>query len=379
MKPGSKSRHALVAAAAIFAVVFIGAKVGCRAKQVYHDPVPLDRETFATADPAADALARYRRAADYSRDEDGRALLILHGDEIVFEEYQNGHDPEAPLHIFSATKSFAGVMAMAAVADGFLDLDEPVAETITEWKDDPRKSRITARQILHFTSGIEQSFLALSSDGWVAPEQQRVPDKYRYAIELDADHDPGSRYSYGSVHLMLFGELMKRKLDGRDPLAYLDERVLSRIGFRWGGWNRDKSGNSLWPYGCWATARELAKLGVLVRDDGLFGRERILPAGLLHGCLTGSEAMPAYGLTFWLNEKVPEPLRRDLIPGLGKAAKKGRLLYADGPADLAVAAGHNGNRVYVCPSRDLVIVRLAVGNGMEDAELLRLIFENDAE
>src|SRR5207249_4935391 len=54
----------------------------------------------------------------------------------------------------SGTKSFSGAMLAAAVEDGLLKLDEKVADTITEWKNDQRKSQITIRHLLSLTSGI---------------------------------------------------------------------------------------------------------------------------------------------------------------------------------------------------------------------------------
>jgi CubicO group peptidase (beta-lactamase class C family) len=55
----------------------------------------------------------------------------------------------------SGTKSFAGVLAAAAQEDKILKLDERVSETITEWKSDKEKSKITIRQLLTLTSGLD--------------------------------------------------------------------------------------------------------------------------------------------------------------------------------------------------------------------------------
>lgn len=347
---------------------------GCRARATFDTPVPPD-DTFARAAPTAAEAERFARAARYSAAEDGLALLVLRGDRLLFADFPNGNRPETPHHIFSGTKSFSGVMVMAAVADGLLDLDERVAETLPELRGDPRKERITVRQLLDFTSGWEGTF-RFTWDALHVP--QRIDDKYAEALALDVDHAPGQRYRYGGAHQQVLGAFLTRKL-GEDPIAYLRRRVTDRIGMRIGGWLRDPAGNPMLPFGAWLTAHEWAKFGVFLLQGGRWGDEQIIPAELLAQCYQGSAAMPAYGLTFWLNRPVPDGLVPDLLPSLRDPARRGAAILPGGPADLVTAAGHHGNRCYVIPSRNLVIVRLGNGNGLEDERLLRLLLGMDPE
>src|SRR5438270_12237917 len=84
----------------------------------------------------------------------------------VFEHYANGGSARGRWPIFSGTKSFWGIAALAAAHDGLFRLDDLVSDTITEWKNDPRKSRITIRQLLSQTDGIEgASFILRVSIG----------------------------------------------------------------------------------------------------------------------------------------------------------------------------------------------------------------------
>src|SRR5438067_12639390 len=87
-------------------------------------------------------------AADYSRSRRGFALLVMQNDRVIFEDYENGAKPNEAHKIYSGTKSFRAIAAMAAVEDDLLKLDERTAETLTEWRDDPLKSQITIRQLL---------------------------------------------------------------------------------------------------------------------------------------------------------------------------------------------------------------------------------------
>src|SRR5439155_9681547 len=102
--------------------------------------------------------------------------------------------------------------------------------TVDEWKSDPLKSRITVRHLLSLTSGLASDEARLSLDGLV--EHPAVGDKYSVALDLDAVHDPGSHYEYGSMHLFAFGAYVRR-LTGQDPLELMEERIFSKIGFRY--------------------------------------------------------------------------------------------------------------------------------------------------
>ncbi|MGH9900696.1 MAG: serine hydrolase domain-containing protein, partial [Pyrinomonadaceae bacterium] len=169
--------------------------------------------------------ARYESAADYSERTRGLSVLVMKGGRAVFEQYQNGHAADTPHMLASGTKSFSGVMAAAAVADGLLKLDEPVSQTVTEWKSDPRKSKVTIRQLLSLTGGVEAGRVGR-------------PPAYAEAITFAPVADPGTKFEYGPAPFQIFGEVMRRKLAAKKetPLDYLKRRVLDPIGLRVAEW-----------------------------------------------------------------------------------------------------------------------------------------------
>ncbi len=339
----------------------------CAKKVSFDDPIPVDDWLPRTA-PDAATLARYDDAAAWSEEHDGKALLVIVGDAIVYEHYAVDFSAETPHHLFSGTKTFACALAAAANADGLLLMDERASDTIPEWTDD--RSTIEVQQLLHFTSGLHEPWWKMTWDGLKA--NPRVDDKYALALEQPVDTAPGTTFEYGSTHLMAFGALMGRKLD-RDPQVWLAERVLDPIGLRFSGWIRDPAGNPAWPYGAYATANEWAKFGVLLRDDGDFLGARVLPAGALSACRVGSDANPAYGLGMWLNAEVGPDVDMSAFHTTEAAGPK---IWNDGPADLFMAAGAQDQRLYVMPSLDTIVVRLGDGDrDFKDAEMLRRIVE----
>src|SRR5216117_592850 len=95
------------------------------------------------------------RAAKYSESKRGVSMLVMQNGRTIFEHYAKGGSARGRWPIFSGTKNFWGIAALAAVRDGLFKLDDPVSDTITEWKSDSRKSQITIRELLNQTDGIE--------------------------------------------------------------------------------------------------------------------------------------------------------------------------------------------------------------------------------
>src|SRR6266536_3558346 len=263
---------------------------------------------FALLLTSASGVAQIRpsdcgRAAKYSESKRGVSMLVMQNGRTIFEHYANGGSAGGRWPIFSGTKSFWGIAALAAAHDGLFRLDDLVSDTITEWKDDPHKSRITIRQLLGQTDGIEgASFLQRASIG----------DRNAMAIRLPALAEHGASFIYGPSHLQIFSELLRRKLGGRSPIAYFEEHVSDRLGLRRLNYKKDARGNPLPATGFELTAREWARLGELVLGNGKYRRRQIVPAALLREAFIGSQANRSYGLTFWLNQQAPRGPEEDL-------------------------------------------------------------------
>ena len=86
------------------------------------------------------------------------------------------------------------------------------------------------------------------------------------------------------------------------------------------------------------TTRDLARFGQLFLDDGCAGGRRILPEGWVEWTTTpASDSKGGYGAFFWLNRNKKCP---------------------DAPEDMFSCQGHDGQEIYIIPSKDLVVVVL---------------------
>ena len=290
----------------------------------------------------AQSAASVRAAARYSAEHDGDAVLVFHHDSLAFEEYQNGYDGRLPHPLASGTKAFSCVLAALGQGDGLLTLDEPVTRTVTELDGDSLMLRMTIRHLLNLTSGLE-------------------PDATGSRLTLVSG--PGQRFAYGGTSFAVFGEVLSRKLQGEDLVAYLTRRVFEPLGSDVGSWQRDGAGHPSLASGAALTARAWGRFGVLLLERGRLNGRQLVPAAALAECGRGSAANPGYGLGVWLNR--PEPTSPPPL-GVERVGPKDRLILApDLPHDLWLAAGTGGQRLYVLPSAGLVVVRFGHNTGAD--------------
>lgn len=357
------------------------------------------------------AAGGYAAAADYSALMSGRAVLVMKAGQVVFERYDGGWSAERPHPLASGTKSFTGVMAMMAVQDGLLTLDEKVCDTITEWKNDPRRSGITVRHLLTLSSGLDANMNELESRGGsrLLGEGARLrsqrkgldnappppPDLAKASLKAEAKFDPGTKFEYGPTHFYVFCELLNRKLAAKggaqnNTAAYLQARIFDALGIKVAYMGRDKVGNPNLPGGCLLTAREWAKFGQFVLRQGRAADtpegpgKALLKPELLAQCFEASKSNKSYGLTWWLpaggNEVSPVA---DQGGALGQLLKRRQgksedIKGPDGqPIKVFMAAGLGKQRLYVLPQFDLVVVRFAEatieGQKFEDYEFLKRV------
>ncbi len=233
-----------------------------------------------------------------------QALLVQRAGRIINASYDGGFTASTPHALYSGTKSFWGIAALEARADGLLDLDEPV------------RSGYTVRMLLDMTAGY--GFGGLGS---------AVPT-YEHALEIPLKNTPGSKFTYSGIPLQVFGAFFVARLRPRKktPHEYLQERVLQPAGVAVASWRTLKDGTHPLPTGAFLTAKNWLAYGTYV----LAHRERYAQA------FVGSPANARYGLCWWLADK--------------------RM-----PPDTFYASGSGGQGLYVIPSLELVAVRFSDG------------------
>lgn len=198
---------------------------------------------------------------------------------------------------------------------------------------------------------------------WAEVEDARAPpdDRYAFAQSLSVLHAPGTTFQYSGVHAAAFGGyLVGRGIDPRKTMLAL----LRGIGVKPAKWSLDGAGQAILSHGMSLTPEQWARVGMLMRDGA---------ATTYAPCLQGSAVMPAYGFGWWLNTPLDETQAAE-IPGILRERLSFPSPFAPAPPDLFAAIGNHDQRLYVVPSRGLVIVRMARTNRgapFFDADFLR--------
>lgn len=313
----------------------------------------------ADLDPAA-----MRKAAEYSSKHRGSSFLIIENGRTLFEDYPGHASADTPQRIYSGTKAFWNLTALAAAEDGILNLDEHVCDTIVSWRKDARKSRVTIRQLLDFSSGLAPGFgLQVNEYG----------DRDKAALRLPMVAEPGKAFIYGPAALQVFHQVLKERLRGKTPTEYLERRVLRPMKLGPQRYLDDRAGNPLLAAGFVLTARQWAKIGQLVLEQG----RPVVRPDILAQSWRGSSANRAFSLGWWNNRAAPAGREFDfeamLSPKWSSQDWREACLCRDAPRDLVACIGSGYQRLYVIPSRQLVVVRQGRGGQFSDAKFLRFL------
>lgn len=312
--------------------------------------------TLVVAQPAAALKAADLDAAfTYSQSRRGDAMLVRQNGETVFEKYGPRGGPERLQALASGTKTFNGLVLLAAEMDGLVDRRDPVGKYLPQWNTGAKR-RASLEQLLNLTSGLGSTGGGLRGPAWAD-----VLDDPLTGI-------PGNRFQYGQAPFNTFGAALETVLKGESYEAYLQRRILDPIGAKLVWTGRCRDGRPQLGGGGSMTARDWATVGELILGDGQFRGKRVLPKGTVEALRTTTRANPRYGLSCWVGLP-PEGVR-----GVGTQAP---IRVPGVPDDVFMAAGAGNQRLYLFPSRNLVVVRLGnlLGDpSWSDAEFLRRIF-----
>ncbi|MCX2864126.1 serine hydrolase [Paucibacter sp. PLA-PC-4] len=292
---------------------------------------------------------------DWQRDTYTDALLVLHRGRIVYERYAAGMQPQQPHALWSLSKSLTGLLAAQLIHEGRIDPSAPVTRYLPEVKDSAWGDA-TVQQTLDMTTSVQYDedfarpgsgiFQYLIAGGLLpAPASYsgaRSMLAYLPTVAKAGEH--GAGFQYKTVDTEVIGWLLQR-VTGQRLDELLSQRLWQPLGAGEDGYVWvDGSGAQLASVGVGATARDLSRLGEMLRLQGRFnGREVLAPAVVAELRKGGDvEKFKAAGQTmragysyhdFWW---IPHD--------------------ADGSFE---AKGLNGQHVHVNPAAELVVVKLS--------------------
>lgn len=292
----------------------------------------------------AQGIADAERYADAT---ESVALLIYHQGALRYEKYWPGFDRSTRTNPNSMHKPVLGLLVGVAIADGFIDsVDAPASKWITEWQGDGRRA-ITVRDLLQMSSGLEVPIFGT----WKSAKILFGSDLAAGVLDLPSVKPSGSEYQYSNANSQLLLILLERAT-GQRYSSYLSSRFWQRLGADDASLWMDREGGLPRGFCClFATARDWLRVGRLFLDGGRVGEDQVIPTAWIADTVLPAAKNSNFGYQVWLGS--PPGTERRYNDYTVKA-------YHSEPfaaKDIIYIDGFGGQRVYIVPSLDLVIVR----------------------
>ncbi|MFF1360564.1 serine hydrolase domain-containing protein [Streptomyces sp. NPDC058297] len=288
------------------------------------------------------------------------ALLVMHRGTLVHEQYLHGYEPHVPHFNASAAKSYLGLAAAVLAHEGQLDRGAQVAKYVPELAG-TAFGDAQVDHLLHM--GTRMSYAgrpydkALEAQRYFAvlapqlrPYGYTGPATIReHLATARATGEPGTEFRYENGNVEALAEVLRR-ITGTTTSALLSEMIWSRIGAEEDAYYLlDADGNEAACGGFSATARDLARFGEMIRCGGAIGDRQIVPEPVASTIASG----------------VPDGCSRRVRFPAAPPEAPATLSYHDlwwipnDPYGSFMASGIHGQRLFISPALDLVIVHYA--------------------
>ncbi len=278
-----------------------------------------------------------------------RAVVVLHEGELIAERYAEGFDAATPQLGWSMAKSVTNLLTGRLAQQGMVDVAD--VNLRPEWSDD--RASISIDDLMRMTSGLawdETYDLGTPITRMLYLE----PDMAGYVASQDLEHPVGEYQQYSSGSTTLLCSVLSEKSGLGADLP--GTQLFAPLGLSSAVWEPDAVGTPVCGSYLWATPRDWTAVGQFALQDGLWEGERLLPEG-------------------WMTQSTTV-LPVDDSDEVGYAAGWRVNLLADGtladpmlPQDTFWATGHDGQRLYVIPSADLVVLRMGFSPEIDSDDL----------
>ena len=294
------------------------------------DYVKLEKAVADAFDPKGEKIKRTR------------SVIVIYKDHIIAEKYAIGIDKNSKILGWSMAKSITSTLFGILQKQGKMDINKPAP--IVEWANDER-AKITINDLLHMSSGLEwkEDYTKISD---VTNMLFFAEDMTRSQINKPLVGKPNHTWNYSSgTSNLLSGILRKQFKTHQEYLDFWYSALIDKIGMHSMLVETDMAGNYVGSSYAWATTRDWAKFGLLYLHKGnWYGEQLFYESWSKYVATPTNGSNGEYGGHFLLNAG-------------GK--------FPDAPRDLYSANGHQGQRVFILPSKDMVIVRMGLSDKLD--------------
>jgi CubicO group peptidase (beta-lactamase class C family) len=310
----------------------------------------LDAVTFQPIGSTATLTWAQSLDANYT---DG--IVILHRGQVIYERYFGVLTPERQHLAFSVSKSFVATLAATLVAEGKLNDAGKVADYVPELGTSGIADA-TIRELLDMTTGLTyvEDYVAVDSAAWqlsraggflARPEGYKGPESFfDYFKTLTKSGAHGDKFSYKTVNTDVLGAVLRR-VSGKSLSDLLSERIFSKLGAEHDAFFAvDSTGTEFAGAALNLTLRDLARFGEMMRLDGRFNGQQIVPKAVVDDTRRGGDAA-RFALAGYAT-----------LPGW---SYRNMWWISHNEHGAYTARGIHGQAIYIDPKAEMVIARFA--------------------
>lgn len=296
-------------------------------------PAPWEKSrSYNTARLPEDVLKELRKTRASS-------LVVIRNNELVFEQYWKDHDSSSLMNSFSMAKGILSVLTGCAIDDGYLESeDQLISSVFPGYKDSTYGKFLTFRHLMTMQAGLdwkEEYHHPFAENS----KQYFIDDLASQVFDIEVNKMPGQQYEYQSAAAQLLG-LALRKVTGGSLAEYLSEKLWKPLGMEFPAkWSTDEKGVEKAFCCIHATARDFAKLGQLIMQQGNWNGRQLISEGFCKRLLAPTSANDAFCYTVWADDE---------------SAVKYRFLY-----------GFLGQFIIMIPEREMVVVKTGLYNRLD--------------
>lgn len=297
-------------------------------------------------------------------------MLIMHKGEVVYENYFGALAKDKKHAAMSVTKSFTGTLAAVLVAEGRLDPSKKVVEYVPELKDSAFGDA-TVRQVMDMTTGLKysESYADPNAEVWEysaagnplpkAADYTGPVGYFEYLMQVNKQGQHGDAFGYKTINSDALGWVISR-VTGESVADLLSDKIWRRIGMEQDAYYQvDELGIPFAGGGLSAGLRDMARFGELIRNQGQWQGEQIIPAAAVQDIQQGGD---------------PELFAKAGYDTLTGWSYRNMWWITHNDNGAFAARGVHGQTIYIDPTAEMVLVRFAshpvAANGANDATSL---------
>jgi CubicO group peptidase (beta-lactamase class C family) len=273
---------------------------------------------------------------EYMAANHGAAFAVVHQGKLLAEHYLPGYGPDSKTNSFSMAKTVVTLLLGIAIEEGYIDgMDQPLTDFLPEFSKDEFGRQASVGSLSSMTSGYDWDEHYYSP---LSPTVKLVygDDVEQFVLGRSFTKAPETHWYYSSASTQLLVVVITRALQAKNPEAslaeYLSQKLWLPLGMNADGlWHLDNSGMELGFCCINTSARNFAKLGQLMLQDGEWVGQQLVPSQFIEK-MRNPVAKPFYGYSTWI--------------------------YNDSSQSYYAFRGHLGQYIIVVPDHDLVVVRL---------------------